>query len=286
MLLGKSFMPTMDEGDLIMQLEKLPSISLDQTIAIDSAVQQAILAKVPEVKAIVARAGSDELGLDPMGLNQTDTFMVLQPRATWRNPDPGWLADQLRAVMADFPGVGFSFTQPIDMRVSEMLTGVRGDLAIKVFGPDLATLNKLAVDIENTVKKVPGAEDTFTLKNDGVQYLKVAVDRLAAHPSSCVARTACVTHPPISPPCALVCRMAVACRWLPSPKSSASMARSRSTVRMPSVTWWFNPTSVTAIWSALLKMPKPVSPVMSNCHPATVWPGVASSRTSNARRRA
>jgi heavy metal efflux system protein len=179
-LLGKSFMPTMDEGDLILQLEKLPSISLEQSIAIDSRVQQAILATVPEVKAIVARAGSDELGLDPMGLNQTDTFMVLQPRATWRNPDPAWLADQLRAVMADFPGVGFAFTQPIDMRVSEMLTGVRGDLAIKIFGPDLAVLNKLAVDVENSVKTVNGAEDTFTLQNDGVQYLKIVVDRLAA----------------------------------------------------------------------------------------------------------
>ena len=179
-LLGKSFMPTMDEGNLIMQLEKLPSIGLEQTITIDSAVQQAILAQVPEVKAIVARAGADELGLDPMGLNQTDTFMVLQPRATWRKPDPAWLADQLRAVMADFPGIGYSFTQPIEMRVSEMLTGVRGDLAIKVFGPDLATLNRLAKEIESVVGKVAGAEDTFTLKNDGVQYLKIAVDRLAA----------------------------------------------------------------------------------------------------------
>ncbi len=180
LFLGKSFMPTMDEGNLIMQLEKLPSIGIEQTIAIDTAVQKAILAKVPEVKAIVARAGADELGLDPMGLNQTDTFMVLQPRSTWRNPDPAWLADQLRAVMADFPGIGYAFTQPIDMRVSEMLTGVRGDLAIKIFGPDLATLNRLAHEVESTVKAVRGAEDTFTLKNDGVQYLKIAVDRLAA----------------------------------------------------------------------------------------------------------
>ena len=132
------------------------------------------------MKAIVARAGADELGLDPMGLNQTDTFMVLQPRDTWRNADPAWLADQLRAVMADFPGIGFSFTQPIDMRVSEMLTGVRGDLAIKVYGPDLADVEPSGGEIVTTVKKVPGAEDTFTLKNDGVQYLKVAVDRLAA----------------------------------------------------------------------------------------------------------
>ncbi|MBS1158660.1 MAG: Heavy metal efflux pump CzcA [Proteobacteria bacterium] len=180
LLLGKSFMPTMDEGDMIMQLEKLPSIGLDQTMAIDSRVQQAILAKIPEVKDIVARAGSDELGLDPMGLNQTDTFMVLQPRATWRVQDPAWLADQMRLVMEDFPGVGFSFTQPIDMRVSEMLTGVRGDLAIKIYGTDLPTLNRLANEVETAIKKVRGAEDTFTLKNDGVQYLKIGVDRLAA----------------------------------------------------------------------------------------------------------
>ena len=180
LFLGKSFMPTMDEGDFIMQLEKMPSIGIDQTIEMDGRIQRAILERVPEVKAIVARTGSDELGLDPMGLNQTDTFMVLKPRSEWRTPDPAWLTDQVRAVMGDFPGIGYSFTQPIDMRVSEMLTGVRGDLAIKIYGPDLDTLNQLAVAVEGTVKKVTGAEDTFTIKNEGVQYLKVAVDRLAA----------------------------------------------------------------------------------------------------------
>ncbi|WP_371323506.1 CusA/CzcA family heavy metal efflux RND transporter [Dechloromonas sp. ZY10] len=180
LLLGKSFMPTMDEGDLIMQLEKLPSIGLDQTIAVDTRVQQAILERVPEVRGIVARAGADELGLDPMGLNQTDTFMVLAPRSEWRDADPAALQDRLRAVMADFPGIGFSFTQPIDMRVSEMLTGVRGDLAIKIYGPDLATLNRLAGEIVASVGRVRGAEDTFTLRNDGVQYLRIGIDRLAA----------------------------------------------------------------------------------------------------------
>ncbi len=178
--LGKSFMPTMDEGDLILQLEKLPSINLEQSLALDLKVQQAVLQKVPEVSAIVARTGADELGLDPMGLNQTDTFLVLKPRNTWRKPDKDWLTDQVRAVMVDFPGVGFSFTQPIDMRVSEMLTGVRGDLAIKLYGPDLLTLNRLAKQIEGAVRQVPGAEDTFTMKNDGVQYFRVVVDRLAA----------------------------------------------------------------------------------------------------------
>ena len=180
LLLGKSFMPTMDEGDLIMQLEKLPSIGLEQTVAVDTRVQQAILERVPEVRGIVARAGADELGLDPMGLNQTDTFLVLAPRDTWRDPDPARLQDRLREVMADFPGIGFSFTQPIDMRVSEMLTGVRGDLAIKIYGPDLATLNRLAGDIVARISQVRGAEDSFTLKNDGVQYLRISIDRLAA----------------------------------------------------------------------------------------------------------
>lgn len=178
--IGKTFLPAMDEGDLILQLEKLPSVSLEQTVITDLAVQQAILKRVPEVGRIIARSGSDELGLDPMGLNQTDTFLVLKPRDTWRKSDKEWLMEEIRTVMKDFPGVGYGFTQPIDMRVSEMLTGSRGDLAVKVFGPDIAVLNDLAGRIETALNRVPGAQDVFSLKNDGVQYLSVRVDRLAA----------------------------------------------------------------------------------------------------------
>jgi len=177
---GKTFMPTLDEGDVIMQLEKLPSIGLDESVRSNLQVQKAILAAVPEVRSIVARSGSDELGLDPMGLNQTDVFMVLAPLAQWRNPDKPWLLEQLRGVMENFPGIGFSFTQPIEMRVSEMLTGVRGDLAVKIFGPDLATLNALARKIETVLREVPGNQDVFTLTNEGVQYLRIAIDRMAA----------------------------------------------------------------------------------------------------------
>jgi cobalt-zinc-cadmium resistance protein CzcA len=177
--IGKSFMPTLDEGDLLVQLEKLPSISLEASLAIDTRVQQALLARVPEVKGVVARAGSDELGLDPMGLNQTDSFLVLKPKETWRKPDKEWLMEEIRKVMADFPGVTFGFTQPIDMRVSEMLTGSRGDLAVKVFGTDLTTLNLLAGEIETLLKAIPGAQDVFSVKNDGVQYFRVEIDRLA-----------------------------------------------------------------------------------------------------------
>ncbi len=177
--IGKSFMPTLDEGDLLLQLEKLPSISLEQSLAQDMRVQQAIMQRVPEVRGIVARAGADELGLDPMGLNDTDSFLLLKPMAQWRVADKAWLMEEIRKVMADFPGIGYAFTQPIDMRVSEMLTGSRGDLAVKLFGTDIATLNRLAEQVEALLKSVPGAEDVYSRKNEGVQYYQVVVDRLA-----------------------------------------------------------------------------------------------------------
>jgi cobalt-zinc-cadmium resistance protein CzcA len=180
MQLGKSFMPTLDEGDIIMQLEKLPAIGLDASSDIDLRVQQAVLQRVPEVKGIVARSGSDELGLDPMGLNQTDTFLVLKPREQWRHQDKEWLIEELRKVMADFPGVGVSFTQPIDMRVSEMLTGARGDVVVKVYGPELSQLSRITSEIEAVIKPISGATDTVVVRNDGVQYLQLELDRLGA----------------------------------------------------------------------------------------------------------
>jgi cobalt-zinc-cadmium resistance protein CzcA len=179
-LIGKTFMPTMDEGDILVQLEKLPSISLEESVAQDLRVQQALLKQVPEIKRIVGRAGADELGLDPMGLNDTDTFLVLKPMAEWRRADKEWLTDEIRKILDGFPGIAYIFTQPIDMRVSEMLTGSRGDVAIKIFGPDLATLNRLAGEIFSVVEKIPGASDVYTQQNAGVQYLQAEIDRDAA----------------------------------------------------------------------------------------------------------
>ena len=178
--IGKTFMPTMDEGDIIVGIEKLPSVSLEQTAALDLKIHQAIMRQVPEVKGIVARAGSDELGLDPMGLNQTDTFLVLKPRKEWRKPSKEWLTDELRKVLDQLPGISYSFTQPIDMRVQEMIIGVRGDVAVKIFGPDIPTLNRLASQVEASLKTIKGSEDVYTVLNKGVQYLKVEIDRLAA----------------------------------------------------------------------------------------------------------
>ena len=178
--IGKTFMPTMDEGNMIVQLEKLPSVGLQTSIELDQKVQRALLERVPEVIGVVARAGSDELGLDPMGLNETDSFLVLKPREEWRFDGPEGLQDAIREVLADFPGIAYAFTQPIEMRVSEMLTGVRGDLAIKLFGPDLSVLNAKADEIATAVRAIDGAEDVYFTVNEGVQYLNLAVDREAA----------------------------------------------------------------------------------------------------------
>jgi len=179
-LLGKAFMPEMDEGDLIMQVSKLPSINIAQTAEMDKRIQAAIIKQVPEVKGIVSRAGADELGLDPMGLNETDNFLVLKPQAEWRSQNKETIVENIRKVMADFPGVEYSFTQPIAMRVSEMLTGARGDIAIKLFGTDLNKLNDTAEQMVKLLEGIPGSEDVFTVKNSGVQYFRVEIDRLAA----------------------------------------------------------------------------------------------------------
>ena len=176
---GKTFMPTMDEGAIVVQLAKLPSINLDRTTRLDQAIQKAILARVPEVTEAIARTGSDEIGLDPMGLNETDLFLMLSPREEWQAADKEAIVAEVRAVMKDFPGVSYTFTQPIEMRTSEMLTGSRGDLAIKLFGPDLSELGRLSETIKVTVQKVPGATEVFTVADDTVRYLRTDIDRMA-----------------------------------------------------------------------------------------------------------
>ncbi|KAI3590761.1 CzcABC family efflux RND transporter, transmembrane protein [Cupriavidus sp. U2] len=175
---GKTFMPSMDEGDLIVQMQRAPSVSLETSLDIDRRVQAALLKAVPEIRSIVARMGSDDLGLDPMGLDETDAFLVLKPKSEWRGSKEDIAAD-IRKVMEQFPGVMYSFTQPIEMRIAEMMTGTRGDVAIKVFGNDLAAINHASAAIAGQMRKVPGAAEVIAASNEGVQYLTLAVDRAA-----------------------------------------------------------------------------------------------------------
>jgi cobalt-zinc-cadmium resistance protein CzcA len=178
--IGSIFMPTMDEGDIIIQLEKLPSINLKESVALDTQVQKSLLKHIPEIKSVIARVGTDELGLDPMSLNDTDTFLVLKPRSEWRMETKEELIEEIRKIMAQIPGIAFGFTQPIEMRVSEMLTGTRGDVAVKLFGSDLQTLNQKAEEIVTLLKNIEGASDVLSSKNEGMQFLQLNIDKQAA----------------------------------------------------------------------------------------------------------
>ena len=176
---GKAFMPTMDEGSIIIGVEMLPSISLKESLALNLKIQKKLLSKVPEIKDIIARTGSDELGLDPMGLNDTDTFLVLKPKEEWREPSKEFVVEEIRKVLDEFVGIEYGFTQPIQMRVSEMLTGVRGDLAIDIFGSDNDVLEEIATQIKSILESIEGSSDVYKKANDGVEYFELEFDKKA-----------------------------------------------------------------------------------------------------------
>ncbi|MGL2867285.1 efflux RND transporter permease subunit [Helicobacter pylori] len=174
---GKNFMPALDEGDVVLSVETTPSISLDQSKDLILNIESAIKKHVKEVKSIVARTGSDELGLDLGGLNQTDTFISFIPKKEWSVKTKDELLEKIMDSLKDFKGINFSFTQPIEMRISEMLTGVRGDLAVKIFGDDISALNELSFQIAQVLKGIKGSSEVLTTLNEGVNYLYVTPNK-------------------------------------------------------------------------------------------------------------
>jgi cobalt-zinc-cadmium resistance protein CzcA len=171
--IGREFMPVMDEGTTVIIIEKLPSISLERSLELDAPYQKAMM-ELPEVIGVVSRTGADELRMDPMGLYQTDNFLVTRPRSEWT----GSLEDfqqRLREKLGRFVGIDYAFTQPIDMRVSEMLTGVRATMAIKLYGDDLKVLEEKAKEIETLVSRIPGAIDVFRTPVFGQLYLQIDI---------------------------------------------------------------------------------------------------------------
>ena len=170
---GKTFMPTLDEGNVIIGIEKNPSISLEASRDIDLKIQKALMRDVPEVLSIVARGGSDEIGLDPMGLNDTDTFLVLKPKNEWRVPSNEWLLDEFRGVLDEFVGIEYSFTQPIAMRVSEMLSGSRGDIVVNIYGGDTERLEEIAKEVATITESIKGSSDVYKKANEGVAYWEI-----------------------------------------------------------------------------------------------------------------
>ncbi|RKV37453.1 CusA/CzcA family heavy metal efflux RND transporter [Helicobacter pylori] len=174
---GKNFMPALDEGDVVLSVETTPSISLDQSKDLMLNIESTIKKHIKEVKSIVARTGSDELGLDLGGLNQTDTFISFIPKKEWSVKTKDELLEKIMDSLKDFKGINFSFTQPIEMRISEMLTGVRGDLAVKIFGDDISALNELSFQIAQALKGIKGSSEVLTTLNEGVNYLYVTPNK-------------------------------------------------------------------------------------------------------------
>jgi cobalt-zinc-cadmium resistance protein CzcA len=176
-LIGREFMPVMDEGTMVINIEKESNVTLEHSLALDAPMQKAIL-DIPEVTGVISRTGADELRLDPMGLYQTDAFLITKPRSEWTVGLDAF-HKRLREKLAQFPGVEYAFSQPIDMRVSEMLTGVRAAVAVKLFGDDLAVLEEKARQIEGVITRTPGAADVFRGRLSGQKYLEIDI-----HPQS------------------------------------------------------------------------------------------------------
>ena len=171
--IGSAFMPTLQEGDIVLNIESSPSISLEQSRDVMLLMQKELLSKVPEIKSVVTRTGADEVGLDPAGPNQSDAFISFKPKDEWEADSMEEVEEKIRSVISEFNGMNIALVQPIDMRISEMLTGVRGDLAIKIFGLEIDKLNELSSQIVDILKGIQGSAEVFTTLNKGVNYLHV-----------------------------------------------------------------------------------------------------------------
>ncbi|WP_295132091.1 CusA/CzcA family heavy metal efflux RND transporter [uncultured Reyranella sp.] len=178
--MGGEFIPSLDEGDIAMHAMRIPGTSLTQSVQMQEALEKAIL-EFPEVKEVAAKIGTAEVATDPMPPNVADNFIMLKPRSEWPDPNRS-KADLVAAIekrVEQIPGNNYEFTQPIQMRFNELISGVRSDLGIKIFGDDLDTLLSIATKVEAVVRAVPGAADVKTEQVSGLPMLTVKPNRAA-----------------------------------------------------------------------------------------------------------
>jgi heavy metal efflux system protein len=179
--LGSEFIPRLNEGTIVINTVRLAEVSLSESLRYGDGIEKVLLARFPdEVKRVWSRTGTAEIATDPMGLELTDVFVTLQPRERWKRAETqDELAAEMQAELADMPGMRLSFLQPIEMRVNEMIAGVRSDVGIKVFGDDLDVLKATAREIESLVSGIPGAADVTVEQVTGQPVLRITVDRAA-----------------------------------------------------------------------------------------------------------
>ncbi|HDS1606910.1 TPA: CusA/CzcA family heavy metal efflux RND transporter [Stenotrophomonas maltophilia] len=178
--LGSEFVPSLDEGDITLQPMRIPGTSLEQSVAMQETLEKR-LAQFPEVANIFSKIGTAEVATDPMPPSMADTFLMLKPRAQW--PDPrklkAELVEELEAAAKEIPGSNYEFTQPIQMRTNELISGVRSDVAVKVYGDNLDQLTRLASRVERVMRGVPGAEDVKAEQVTGLPLLTITPDPAA-----------------------------------------------------------------------------------------------------------
>jgi cobalt-zinc-cadmium resistance protein CzcA len=174
--IGREFVPIMDEGSIVVNLVRLPSISLTESLKIAGEVERLLL-EIPEVRSVVSRTGANELGTDPMGMELSDMYVLLKPELEWRTHSKGEIEEKVRRTLAQVPGIAFGLSQPIAMRVDELVSGVRSQVAVKLFGDDLDTLRAKADEIARALRQVKGISDLRAEQISGLYYLKLDIDR-------------------------------------------------------------------------------------------------------------
>ncbi|ELR71133.1 Cobalt-zinc-cadmium resistance protein CzcA [Fulvivirga imtechensis AK7] len=175
--MGGEFVPTLDEGDFVIQPVLKTGTSLSKTIEMTTRMEK-ILKTFPEVDQVVSRIGAAEVPTDPMSMEESDVIIKLKPRSEWVSANSkDELADQFKEALSEIPGIDYEFTQPIEMRFNELITGVRADLAIKIFGEDLDVLYKKALEVQKAIQHVEGAADITVEKVAGLPQMSVQYDR-------------------------------------------------------------------------------------------------------------
>jgi cobalt-zinc-cadmium resistance protein CzcA len=176
--LGQEFIPTLDEKNIAMHALRIPSTSLTQSQSMQLGIEKAV-SSFPQVSFVFSKTGTAEVATDPMPPNVSDTFIILKPQAEW--PDPSLaketLIDQIKEAVEKLPGNNYEFTQPIQMRFNELLAGVRGDLAVKVFGEEFDVMLRAANKVAGVLRNTAGAEDVRVEQAEGLPFLEIKVDR-------------------------------------------------------------------------------------------------------------
>ena len=175
--LGAEFIPKLDEGSIAVQAARLPSVSLETTVEMTTRMEKVLLT-MPEVRSVICKSGRPEIANDPMTINLSDLMITLKDPSTWRFETKQELVEEMERLLGEqVPGNIYSFSQPIELRVAELVAGVRSDVGISLYGDDLVRLRELAEEIVGAINKVPGAADVQAEQTGGLPYLRLIVDR-------------------------------------------------------------------------------------------------------------